>query len=99
MKPAPAKPMPPAGAKPGAPKKETTRIQVPPEPKTMPKATVKLQQTVPMAPMPAPAIHKAPEAPENDGQQDPLLVRLGVVAALTSAFAAVAAVLAFLAFN
>ena len=48
----------------------------------MPKATVKLQQTVPMAPMPAPAIHKAPEAPENDGQQDPLLVRLGVVAFL-----------------
>ena len=85
--------------KPGAPKKETTRIQVPPEPKVMPKATVKLQQTVPMAPMPAPTIHKAAEGTETEAQQDPLLIPLGILAALSSAFAAAAAVLAFLAFN
>jgi len=85
--------------KPGAPKKETTRIQMPPEPKTMPKATVKLQQTVPMAPMPVPAIRTAVEGAETETQQDPLLVPLGILAAFSAAFAAAAAFLASTAFN
>ena len=70
-----------------------------PEPKVMPKATVKLQQTVAMAPMPAPTIRTSAEGSEVEVQQDPLLVPLGIVAALSSAFAAAAAVLALMAFN
>ncbi len=44
-----APPIPPTGTKPAQPKKETARIQIPPEPKPMmPKATVRMQQTQPM---------------------------------------------------
>ena len=41
-----------------APKKETARIQVAPQKPVLPKATVKMQQTQPMAPMVAPIVAK-----------------------------------------
>jgi hypothetical protein len=75
--------------KPASPKKETARIQVPPTAKpTMPKATVKMQQTQPLAPAPAAAITKAPApatvsaaAAEAEPAADPLVGILGWVAA------------------
>ncbi len=42
-----------------APKKETARIQLPPEPKPLPKATVRMQQTQPLSQAPAAQITKA----------------------------------------
>lgn len=74
-----AKPPGPLGAKPGAaPKKETARITLPPEGAKpaggMPKATVKMQQTQPLARQPStiqasPAIQQAPMAmsPVSEG--------------------------------
>jgi len=58
----PAPPAPPKAPEPAAapvtmkaaqPKKETARIQLPPEPKPLPKATVRMQQTQPLAQTPA----------------------------------------------
>ena len=83
--------------KPIAPKKETTRIALPPDPKTMPKATVKLNQTVPMsAPMPTPAIRTADIATANEKTEeeiDPLMMPLSIVAFLAAAFAVATAFL------
>jgi hypothetical protein len=50
---------PPVAMKAAAPKKETARISLPPESKPMPKATIKLQQTQPLAQAPAPTIRTA----------------------------------------
>jgi hypothetical protein len=50
----------PVAMKAAAPKKETARISLPPESKPMPKATIKLQQTQPLAQAPAPSIRTAP---------------------------------------
>lgn len=87
----------PAILKPAAPKKETTRIQLPPDAKTMPKATVKLQQTAPMIPAPAPAIKTAADIAENETQAgDGLVVPLSLGAAAAALLAALAAILTYL---
>ena len=83
--------------KPITPKKETTRISLPPDPKSMPKATVKLNQTVPLsAPMPAPSIKQTNIATTtaNSEEEDPMMLPLSIVALLASIFAVVTAFIA-----
>jgi len=79
----------PAPQKPLAPKKETTRITLPPDPKTMPKATVKLNQTVPLSAAPAPAIKTAnvTTAVEESQEEDPFMLYLSIAAIAVSIFA------------
>ena len=84
--------------KPIAPKKETTRISVAPDPKSMPKATVKLNQTVPLSsPMPAPSIKHADidtTSTQTSEEEDPMMLPLSIVALLASIFAVVTAYIA-----
>ena len=86
----------PAILKPAAPKKETTRIQLPPDAKTMPKATVKLQQTAPMIPAPAPAIKTADVSENETRATDGFVVPLSLGAAAAALLAALAAILTYL---
>jgi len=63
----------------------------------MPKATVKLNQTVPMsAPMPAPSIKTADITSHNEtsGAQDPMMIPLSIVALLAAIFAVFTALIA-----
>lgn len=95
----PAAPSAPAApVKPVTPKKETTRIPVPPNPKTMPKATVKLNQTAPLASMPAPSI-KTAEVQTGDAEQqasaaDPFMLPFSIAAVVAAGFAFAMAILA-----
>lgn len=98
---APSAPVPPSAAskpqtaaapvKPVTPKKETTRIPVPPNPKVMPKATVKLNQTAPLASMPAPSIKTAEvqtaEADQQNSVNDPLMLPFSIAALVAAVFA------------
>ena len=59
MKPAAAG-LAPVTAKAASPKKETARIQLPPDPKPLPKATVKMTQTRPVVTGPAATVTPAP---------------------------------------
>lgn len=89
----------PLTQKAASPKKETARITLPPEgtKSALPKATVKMQQTQPLAPRPstiqqAPAVAQAPSAAlSSAGASDPLLGPLSI-AALIAALAGVATV-------
>ena len=110
MKPTPAA-APTAGAEPvvtkaAAPKKETARITLPPEGASrpsLPKATVKMQQTQPLASRPqsaitsAPSMQSAPLSMQSSGPAaDPAINPLAI-AALVLALAALAT--AYLAFS
>lgn len=89
---------PPVTVKPTAPKKETARIQVPPEPNpAIPKATVRMQQTQPLVSAPAPALTAAAPAVINevDTVADPLIVPLSAGAFVLSLIAAVLSYLAY----
>jgi hypothetical protein len=70
-----------------SPKKETARIQIPPSPKQMPKATIKMQETKPLASMPAAQVTttQAPPAVEADGGGDSLAVPLAIVTVIVAA--------------
>jgi hypothetical protein len=111
LKPAPVPsggptPMPaPAGelvTKAASPKKETARITLPPEAakSPLPKATVKMQQTQPLAPRPsaiqqAPVVAQAPSAAFSTGQAaDPLVGPLSVGAAIAVVVAFIMVLLA-----
>jgi hypothetical protein len=85
----------PVAQKPVSPKKETTRITLAPDPKSIPKATVKLNQTVPLsAPLPSPSIKTANINPADDQQEeDPIMFYLSIAAAVVSLFAVVTAFL------
>jgi hypothetical protein len=78
-----------------SPKKETTRIQMAPDPKTMPKATVKLSQSAPAASAPAPTIRTS-DLPAPEVEQDSLV---GVLGALAAVVALISAILSYLAFS
>lgn len=85
--------------KPAAPKKETARIQIPPEARTvMPKATIKLQQTQPMSagPMAAPKPATTLAVADEDSEDDPVI---GVMSWIVLAAAIAAAALSFLAYS
>jgi hypothetical protein len=97
-------------AKPVSPKKETARISLPSEaPKSsgpaLPRATVKMQQTQPLtksgppASMPMTALTTssgaAPAAPAAPAGADTITVVLSIAAFVVTAFALVAAYLAF----
>ena len=87
----------PAAQKPVAPKKETTRIALPPDPRLMAKATVKLNQTAPLsAPMPAPSIKTASVATttQTSEEEDPMMLPLSIVALLAAIFALATAFIA-----
>jgi hypothetical protein len=88
----------PVAQKPTTPKKETTRIALPPDPKTMPKATVKLNQTAPLsAPMPTPALKTvgvATTTTPTSEEEDPMMLPLSIVALLAAIFAVVTALIA-----
>jgi hypothetical protein len=80
-----------------APKKETARIQLPPDPKPLPKATVRMAQTQPLAAAPAASITKAavsqaPAHAAGDGGNVPL----AAAAAVVSVIAFVVQLLAYL---
>jgi hypothetical protein len=85
-----------------SPKKETARITLPPEAakSTLPKATVKMQQTQPLAPRPsaiqqAPVVAQAPSAAFSTGQAaDPLVGPLSVGAAIAVVVAFIMVLLA-----
>ena len=87
----PAKTAETGARKPVAPKKETTRISLPPDPKSIPKATVKLNQTAPLStPMPTPSLKTADittVTPETSEQDDPMMLPLSILALLAAAFA------------
>jgi hypothetical protein len=85
-----------------APKKETARIQVPPDAKRpMPQSTLKMQQTQPMAATPAPAMRKASLSPAitpieiDDDEEDPMIKILSWVVLAVSLAAAAVGYLAF----
>lgn len=84
--------------KPITPKKETTRITVPPGPKLMPKATVKLNQTVPMSqPKPAPALHTADlttAVETSTAEEDPMTFYLSFAVLAAALFTLVMAIMA-----
>jgi hypothetical protein len=96
--------MEPLTQKSAAPKKETARITLPPEgaKPPLPKATVKMQQTQPLASRPS-AIHQAPSAIQqapaapagvvNTG--DPLVGPLSIAALVAVIAAAVTIFLAY----
>jgi hypothetical protein len=85
-----------------SPKKETARITLPPEgaKSALPKATVKMQQTQPLAPRPsaiqqAPVVAQAPSAAITTGQAgDPLVGPLSVGAAIAVVVAFIMVLLA-----
>ncbi len=89
--------VPPVVNRPTAPKKETARIQLPPEPKSMPKATVKLEQTQPL-----PSTPRAPVAPAAGYQgapesgADSLGLPLSILAFLGAAAALAVQVMTYL---
>ena len=100
--PAPAAPAPvpaaPVAARPIAPKKETARIQIPPQPKTpLHKATVKLEQPKPASVAPAAAISMASAMPPQVIVKDSSSGFLSVVTFLASLIAAAIAAAAYLA--
>jgi hypothetical protein len=71
------------------PKKETARIQLPPEPKPLPKATVRMQQTQPLAQTPAAQASSATitkvaatSAPADDSLSTVMAVGVFIFAAL-----------------
>lgn len=87
-----------------SPKKETARIQVPPQAKTMPQATLKMQQPKqPLAAAPVPRIQSAPTlAPagaglqgEEEDEEDPMVAPLSWIALIASLIALVMTYLAF----
>jgi hypothetical protein len=82
----------PVVSKPTSPKKETARIQLPPEPKSMPKATVKLEQTQPLAHAQRAQVSAA-SSYETTPAKDTMSTILSFVAFLASAGAAVLAYL------
>ena len=86
----------PVVQKPVSPKKETTRITLPPDPKSMPKATVKLNQTLPLsAPLPSPSVRTADFTPTDENQEeDPYMLYLSIAAAAVSIFAVATAFIA-----
>ena len=95
---APSRPQPAVvPVKPATPKKETTRIPVPPNPRTMPKATVKLNQTAPLASMPAPSIKTAEvqtaDADQQPNEIDPFMLPFSIAAVIAAGFAFVMAFL------
>jgi hypothetical protein len=101
---APSRPaVPPAASageapKPASPKKETARIQIPPQPKTPAyKATVKLEQPKPTSAAPAPAIAVAPAAAVVAAP--PVDSSVGVLSVVVAIASVVAVILSFLAFN
>lgn len=68
-----------------APKKETARIQAGAEkPSQMPKATVKMVQTQPLAAMPAPIVRTAAATTVDTSSDDSLLTPLSIAALLIS---------------
>jgi hypothetical protein len=85
-----------------SPKKETARITLPPEgtKSALPKATVKMQQTQPLAPRPsaiqqAPAVAQAPAASFSTATpSDPLLGPLSIGAVIAAAVAIITVFLA-----
>jgi len=80
---------------PVVPKKETTRITLPPDPKTMPKATVKLNQTVPLStPRPAPALKTADITTTEISDDDPMMYPLSIAALVAAIFAVITALIA-----
>ena len=92
----PNAPAAPAAQKPVAPKKETTRIALPPDPKSMPKTTVKLNQTAPLStPMPAPSIKTIGVATtDSPSQEDPMMLPLSIAALVAAIFVLVTAFIA-----
>ncbi len=84
----------PVVQKPATPKKETARIQLPPEPKSMPKATIKLEQTQPFQSRPAAQVPM--QVPVSSGDSGDGLVVFSVLAFIGSAVACAVQVLAFL---
>ena len=92
----PAIPAPPAAA-PVSPKKETARIQIPPQPKTpLHKATVKLEQPKPASVAPAASIAVAGGSAQVIAAKDGSLTLLtGILAAVSL----IAAIISFAAFN
>ena len=83
--------------KPVTPKKETTRIALPPDPKSMPKATVKLNQTAPLStPMPAPSLKTVgvSTTTQNSEEEDPMMFPLSIAALVAAIFALATALIA-----
>lgn len=81
-----------------APKKETARIQVAPDAKrAMPQATIKMQQTQPLAQSPGPLLRPASSATtvETISESDPLVSILSWVVLAASLAAAAINYLAF----
>ena len=88
----------PAAARPIAPKKETARIQIPPQPKTpLHKATVKLEQPKPVSVAPSAAISMASSLPAPVVMADSSSGILSIVTFVFSLIAAAFAVAAYLA--
>ncbi len=101
---APLAPMPPAGSdsvKLGAPKKETARIQVPPQPKPMvPKATVRMPSPAPMPVVSAPPTAIVPMTTSNtfddpEPMIDSLIIPLSAGAFVVSLVSLVLSYLAY----
>lgn len=84
------------------PKKETARIQIGSQQKPiLPKATVKMQQTQPLAAAPAPSVAKATESvtPASGSEAKASSAAITILSAAALAASAVAAVLAYLAYS
>ena len=68
---------------------------MPPDPKTMPKATVKLNQTVPMStPKPAPALKTADFTTTEIPEEDSMMLPLSIAALVAAIFAVITAFIA-----
>lgn len=83
-----------------SPKKETARIQVAPEPKPpIPKATVRMQPTQPLATAPAPSVRTstAPVAMTavDDEEEDSMTKMMSIVVAVAALISVVISYLAF----
>lgn len=84
-----------------SPKKETARIQIAPDPKPpIPKATVRMQQTQPLATAPSPSVRTAPAAAvvatvDDEEEEDSMTKILSIVVAAAAFISVIVSYLAF----